>query len=257
MDFHGSRNMKQRLESSEMVLGTWGFVPHTSITEMIALAGFDFQIIDMEHTELSFSKAIQLILAAEANRMNSIIRVPKLDSSYVLRALDVGAHGVQIPHISTKEDAKQAVSYAKYHPLGERGLAPNSRVGGFSYKNRESHATEQNEQSLVVLNVEGTTGIDNLQGILEVDGFDVIFLGPYDISQAVGRPGEITHPEVQSLLKQSAELIHEYGMSVGCFAQTEDQFDFCKKIGVDYLTYSSDGAICRDAFDRITQNLHN
>lgn len=255
MTDHSDGSLKAALKSGESVYGTWGFVPHSSITEMVALAGFDFHIIDMEHTELNFSKAIELILAAEANGMSSIIRVPQLDSSYILRALDIGAHGVQIPHISTKEDAERAVSFAKYYPAGERGLAPNSRAGGFSYEGRETHAEEQNEQTIVALNVEGETGIENLPEILEVDGYDVVFLGPYDISQAVGRPGEITHPDVRELLKKSAELIRDRGKSVGCFAQSKEQVQFCNDIGIDYLTFSSDGAICRDAINSAYQAL--
>lgn len=248
-----NQSLKEALYNDETTVGTWGFVPHTSVTEMIALAGFDFEIIDMEHTELNYEKAIHLSMAAEIHGMDTILRVPKLNSSYILRALDIGADGVQIPHITTREDAKKAVSYSRYHPDGERGLAPNSRAGGFSYENRETHAKVQNEETLVVLNVEGKEGIENLPEILEVDGYDVIFLGPYDISQAVGRPGEIAHPEVKELLRESAELIHEHGKCAGCFAQNEQQVDFCAEIGIEYLTYSSDGAMSRTIFDETVE----
>jgi 4-hydroxy-2-oxoheptanedioate aldolase len=248
-----TQSLKEALHNGETTIGTWGFVPHTSITEMVALAGFDFEIIDMEHTELSYEKAIHLSMAAESHGMDTILRVPQLNSSYILRALDIGADGVQIPHITTKQDAKKAVSYSKYHPVGERGLAPNSRAGGFSYENRETHAETQNEETVIILNVEGKEGIENLSEILEVDGYDVIFLGPYDISQAVGRPGEIAHPEVKELLKESAELIHEYGKCAGCFAQNEQQVEFCAEIGVEYLTYSSDGAMSRTVFDETVE----
>lgn len=245
----GDQSVKEALHDGETTVGTWGFVPYTSMTEMVALAGFDFEIIDMEHTELSYEKAIHLSMAAETHGMDTILRVPKLNSSYILRALDIGADGVQIPHITTRDDAKKAVSYSKYHPIGERGFAPNSRAGGFSYENGKTHAEAQNGETLVALNVEGKEGIENLPEILEVDGYDVIFLGPYDISQAVGRPGEIAHTEVKELLRDSTELIHEHGKCAGCFARDAEQVEFCNEIGIEYLTYSSDGAMARTVFD--------
>jgi 4-hydroxy-2-oxoheptanedioate aldolase len=247
--------LKKRLQAGEVCLGTWVFIPSPALVEIIALAKFDFIIIDMEHSPISLESAIDMMNAAENRDMTPIIRASANDPSPILRVLDSGAHGVQVPHIESAEDARKVVEYSKYHPIGSRGMAPNARAGGYTYAGSVNHPIKENEAALIALNVEGVQGIKNLPEILEVEHIDVIFLGPFDLSQSVGVPGQIDHPEVLKLLEQSIKVIRDAGKAAGCFAGTVERGKQLIDMGVQYLTYQADGPVIREAFENIRADV--
>ena len=247
--------LKTKLQNGQTCLGTWVFIPSTAMVEIIALAGFDFIVIDMEHAPISYETAIDMITAAENNGLTPVVRVPFLGSSPILRVLDSGAHGVQVPHVSTRQHALEVVKHCKYKPLGMRGMAPNARAGHYTYRDADKKPYVENEMTLVVVNVEGVEGVENLSGILEVDHIDVIFLGPYDLSQSAGYPGQIDHPKVRALIEKSVALIRKAGKVAGCFALDEEQAKSLINMGVKYITYQADGPIIRDAFERICKTV--
>ena len=154
--------LKTKLYNGETCLGTWVFIPSTEIVEIIGLVGFDFIVIDMEHSPISYESSIDMMHAAESKNLNVVLRVPKLDSSCILRALDSGALGLQVPHVSTLEDASQVVNFSKYYPIGSRGMAPNSRSGDYSYDDAHLKPEIANDSTLIVLNIEGIEGIKKI-----------------------------------------------------------------------------------------------
>ena len=210
-------NLKKKLKNGEVAIGTWSIIPSPSIVEAIGYSGFDFIIIDAEHGPVNVESSENLIRAAEVAGMASIIRVPNNESHLILRALDIGAHGIQVPHVSTKNEARLAVEYSKYHPLGKRGFSPFTRAAKYGIE-AENHTARANEDTMVVINVEGVEGIKNLKEIAEVSGIDVIFIGPYDLSQSLGKPGQVTDSKVIDLMRKSAGLIKNKGISCGSFA---------------------------------------
>ena len=243
--------LKEKLYSGQSALGTWVFMPCVPVVEIIGLSNFDFIVIDMEHSPISFETAIELIIAAENYNLTPIIRVSSLHSSPILRALDSGAHGVQVPHIEKFEDAKKVIKFTKYHPVGLRGMAPNSRGGKYTYHDSDKRSKSENEEILTILNVEGIEGVNNLPSILELEDIDIIFIGPYDLSQSAGYPGQIEHPKVTRLIEESTKAIKDAGKIPGCFAGNEIQSKHLIDLGVQYITYSADGPIVRDAFENI------
>jgi len=244
-------NLKEKLYDGRVCLGTWVFIPSPDIVEIIGLSKFDFIVIDMEHSPISFESAIHMMRSAESNDLSSVIRVPSLNSSSILRALDSGAAGIQVPHISTVEDAHSMVEFSKYHPIGSRGMAPNSRAGKYTYKDSDKRSNVENKKVITVINVEGLEGIKNLDKICKVDGVDVIFLGPYDLSQSLGFPGQIDRSKVLNLIEKSVKKIRNSGKIAGCFSKDYKYSKTLIDLGVQYITYSADGPIIRGAFETI------
>jgi len=164
----------------------------------------------------------------------------------IQRALDIGAAGVQIPQIESGEDARAAVDAARFEPEGQRGLSPYVRAG--DYDGAGNYTVDQNEETLVIVHVEGQAGLDNLDDILAVEGIDVIFLGPYDLSQALGVTGEVTGDLVVETMEDVCERAREAGKIVGAYADTPEIANEWIDVGVQYVALSVDCAILKEAF---------
>ena len=243
----GNHQIKRRMKAGETVIGTWNSFPSPSVVNAIGCAGLDFVVIDCEHGPMNFETAENLVRAAEASGMSSVIRVPSNTDHFILRALDIGADGVQVPHVSSSDDAVEVVKSAKYSPIGERGLSPFTKAGLYGV-NAVNHIKDSNEKTMVVLNVEGVEGLKNLPSISSVDGVDVVFIGPYDLSQSMGKPGDVENPEVISAIKQAVTISKENNISCGSFARDEKYLDILISCGVQYITYSVDNAVITNAY---------
>ena len=240
-------NLKQKLNKGGSALGPFLKLTDPAVVEICAAAGFDFVIIDTEHGPYSIETVQNFIRAAESKNITSIIRVPENAPHYILRALDIGAQGVQVPQISTKIDAEQAVSAAKFHPHGDRGVCRYVRAGGYSSADRNEHFTSSNEETMVIVHIEGIEGVENLPDILTVERLDVIFLGPYDLSQSCGVPGQVDHPSVVEKMEEAVRISREAGVAVGTFVESPEGAKKWRDIGVQYLSYAVDAGIFYNA----------
>ncbi|MCT7948710.1 aldolase/citrate lyase family protein [Ancylothrix sp. C2] len=234
--------LKQKLKNGEFVIGTFVNCAYPAFIEICGIAGFDFAVIDMEHGPLHTLGAEDLCRAADCAGIAPIIRVRKNDAPQIQRALDIGSAGVQVPQIEKKEDAEAVIKGAKYSPLGARGLSFNTRAG--LYTAAGTQITDQlNENSLVVVHVEGKAGVENLNEIVSVPHIDVIFLGPYDLSQSLGIPGQVRDPKVLELMQKSIKIIRNSGKAVGTFADNPDTAKQWIEAGVQYVGLGVDVAI--------------
>lgn len=255
--------LKEKLQAGERALGLFSIINSPAFYETLGYAGLDFVIIDAEHGPFSMESAEGLVRAAEFSGLTPLIRVRGNDPSLILRALDIGAHGIQIPHVSTREEALKAVRAAKYFPLGHRGLSPFTRAGRYGL-DPLGHAARANEKTMVVLNIEGIEGLRNLEEILEVEGIDVIFLGPYDLSQSLGKPGRVEDPEVIAAIRSGAEMSRARGIACGSFAKDMNYMEMLIKAGIQYLTYSVDSEVLlstfrslKESFSQLCKSLNN
>ncbi len=242
-----NKSLKKRLKNGETVLGSWNIIPSPSLVEIIGNSGLDFIVIDSEHGPVSMETAENLIRAAEVSGMDVLIRVSHNDSHLILRALDIGACGVQVPHISTEKEAKLVVEYAKYYPEGKRGFSPFTRAARYSL-DAQGHTDRSNDETIVVLNIEGKEGIKNLKEIIKVPGIDVIFIGPYDLSQSLGKPGEVDNREIINCISRSVKIAETEGIACGSFARDMKYLDILLDCGVRYLTYMVDSAIILNSY---------
>ncbi|NLN31088.1 MAG: aldolase, partial [Bacteroidales bacterium] len=159
-------------------VGTFSKCADPAMIECIGLAGFDFVVIDLEHGPNSFETAQNLVRAAVIHNLTPVIRVGENNESMISKALDIGAQGVQVPQVNTRQDALRVVEAAKFSPEGNRGVCRFVRAAGYSSKNKNEYFKESNKQNLVIVHIEGRTGIENFEDIIGVAGIDIIFLGP-------------------------------------------------------------------------------
>jgi len=213
--------MKGRLVKGGVARGVSVMFPSPQIVEILAHAGYDWVLLDCEHGALSAESVELLCMAAEANGITPIARPRHAGAEAILEVLERGAQGVQVPHITSPEGARAVVEAVKYHPLGRRSLAARTRPAGYGLSTRADDFTRRaNEETLVCLQVEETEAIDNLDQILAVPGVDVIFVGPSDLSQSLGRPGELDHPEVRRAITRLFSRIVSAGRIAGCAGDT-------------------------------------
>ncbi len=248
-------NLKKRLQAGEVVVGPFVIIPSVPLVDTLGYAGMDFCIIDTEHGPVSQESATDLVIAAQGTGVAPIIRVGDNDERLILRALDIGADGVQVPQINNIDDANKVVHAAKYSPMGERGLSIFTRAGDYFVNQGEGHTDRQNAETMVVVHIEGQRGLNNLDEIMTVDGIDVLFLGPYDISQSLGMPGDVRNPKVEDALKEAAGKARAQGRAVGSYAKDVEMGRWLIDLGVQYLSINVDATIYMQACEQIAKAL--
>lgn len=247
-----TRSLRARLFDDETVVGLFQTIPSTMITELIGLAGFDFTILDQEHGPITASECMALCAAAENAGMEPIIRVRDSTPGEIQRALDTGA-GVEIPQIESLEDARDAARAARFAPIGERGLSPYVRAGG--YDGGDGYTGRQNGKQPVIVHIEGEQAVENVEEIMSVEGIDVVFLGPYDLSQSLGIPGDVQNDRVEELMDQVCDIATEQDTVVGTYADDIDMATRWIDVGIQYLALSVDAPIIRRRFEALREEL--
>jgi 4-hydroxy-2-oxoheptanedioate aldolase len=233
-------NVKKALKEGKTVYGSFVQISSPAVVEILAHAGFDFVIIDTEHASFSMETAETLVRAAQLHDICPVIRVTDNDPSKIMRALDTGAYGVHIPHVSSRSDAEAIVKAARYAPEGERGACPYVRAADYSAFNQEQYFSIANENTLVIALIEGIDGVNNIDEILSVPGIDVIFLGPYDLSQSLGLIGQIDHPRVMEELSKVISKAQSKNIVVGTFVDTLERAYRWQNLGAQFIAYSLD-----------------
>ncbi|TKJ32578.1 MAG: aldolase [Planctomycetes bacterium B3_Pla] len=228
------------------VFGPFSKSSDPAIVETLGHAGFDFIILDMEHGPNSVETVEDLIRAAQIAQMAPIVRIPSGDYEIIGKALDVGAAGVQVPQISSAQDVQTAIEHARFAPLGMRGVCRYVRAAEYSSMDKTEYFRCANE-ALLIIQIEGQAALDNLDEILAVDGIDIVFVGPYDLSQSLGVPGEVEHPLVVEKMRQIVEACLDKSVFVGNFTETLVQTQMWVKQGLRYMSYSVDVGILYEA----------
>ncbi|MBN8218206.1 MAG: aldolase [Spirochaetes bacterium] len=243
-------NLKQRLAAGP-VYGTFSKTSDPFFIEILGKTGFDFAILDCEHGPNDPRTLLPLILAARCGGLLPIVRVSSLSAPDLQRVLDLGVAGVQIPQIATREDAEQAVKAVRFHPSGERGVCRYVRAANYSLMEKPEYFAGQNAEVALIIHIEGAEGLRNLDAILGVEGLDVIFIGPYDLSQSLGVPGEIQHPKVVAAVQEIAAKCRRAGAVAGIFTDSVEAARGWRDAGIGYLAHSVDvglfASACRGA----------
>lgn len=240
--------LKTKLANNKFVVGTWCEIPSPELVNVLAKAGLDFVIIDMEHGAMDFATASKMVMAADADQCAPLIRVATNDESPILRALELRPQGIIVPHIQSASDRKKAVTYSMFPPLGQRSLNPFTRAGG--YHPQAGYTKEQNTKLLLSLIVEGKEGIENLETIID-KSTDVIYIGTYDISQALGLPNDVTNKRVLSVLKKAVKIIRQKNKVAGCMFHNAEELALFKSLGIQFLCYKVDTGVIFDEFQAI------
>jgi len=247
--------LKDKLKSGDKALGTWNIVNSSMLVDIIASTGLNFIVIDAEHGSISYETAQTFVSICQSHNVSPIMRLGEVNESLILRALDIGVHGVQIPNIQTVDDAKLLVRYAKYPPIGNRGLSPYTKAGLYDVKNAARLVETANSNTILIANIEDETGLKNIESIVKVDGLDVVFIGLFDLSKSLGIPGEVRHERVLSKLEWAVDIVHKFGKKIGSIATTPEMLTLLKSKGVDYITYSVDSGVVKESYQSIVKKF--
>jgi 4-hydroxy-2-oxoheptanedioate aldolase len=219
--------MKAKIQRGEVALGVSLMFPSPQLVEMMAYAGFDWVLIDCEHGSIGPADIEVMAMAADASGITAIARPRTNSAADIQSVLDRGVKGVQIPHINTRADAERAVAAVKFGPGAGRGLAAGTRPDRWGLGARmpdfatQDFATQANAQSLVCVQIEHQEAVANIDEILTVDGIDVFFIGPSDLSQSMGYPGNPKAPPVAAAIEQTLAKIRAAGKVPGLPATAE------------------------------------
>jgi len=208
------------LRTSQPLIGTLLTVASPEIAEAMALLGFDWVFIDLEHGSLSIADA-QRAIQSIANRCFTLVRVPDGTPENIKRVLDTGCSGIIVPLVNTESYARAVVSFAKYPPLGERSVGLG-RAQGFGLCFSE-YLKSANLQTTVVIQIEHREAINNIDRILGVQGLDAAFIGPYDLSGSIGLLGQVSHPDVSSAIDTVRIACARLDLAYGIYCGTPEQ----------------------------------
>ncbi len=226
---------KQKLAAGQLVIGSFVYLPSARLTEIVGLLGFDFVVIDMEHGPVDIGMAEDMIRAAETVEVTPIIRVSHNTPHLILRALDAGALGLHVPEINQVDEAKTMVSSAKYGPEGHRGLA-GVRASQYGLKgSMPEYTATANRETMVIAHIEHIDAARNLDELLEVDGIDVYYVGPVDLSNSLGVPGQAQDPKVVACVEDCIKRTVAAGKVAGCIAADAQAARRYTDLGVRYL----------------------
>lgn len=243
--------VKEKIAKGQPVLGTWNTLGAPMVTDVLAQAGFDFVIVDFEHGPFQLDRVHEYAARCELNGCSPIVRIPTNAPWMALQALDQGAHGVMIPDAVGLSSAAGLVESVKYAPRGRRGFSPYTRAGGFQPAAGDL-TSRANDFSLTAAIVESLQGLERLDELLTVKDLDVVYFGAYDLSQALGVPGQSQHPSVVAAIRAAAEKTAKARKCPGGFvAQSVEDIKKQRDMGLSFITYGVDSAmlskVCRQA----------
>jgi 2-dehydro-3-deoxyglucarate aldolase len=251
--------LKNKLKNNELTVGSWIMMGDTMSVEVMALAGFEWLVIDIEHTSIDLETTKNLITTIQASGIKALVRVSKNEEVIIKRILDMGADGLIIPMVCSKEDAIQAINYAKYPPVGKRGvgLYRASKYG----TDFEAYKKWVDEELVIIAQIEHIDAVNNIDEILQVEGIDGTIIGPYDLSGSLGYPGDFERDDVKDAVQKILDKCKEYKIPSGFHVVDTDPKKLQIKIdqGCTFMAYGIDYFFMRDAavsgMDTLKQGL--
>jgi len=233
------KNLNQRIQKEETLVGTFLSLGDSVVSEMIGQAGFDFVIIDLEHGVGNEQSTLQQLQAMEAGTAAAVVRVEGFERQRVNRVLDMGAEGIMFPRISTMEEAKKAVAALYYPPDGVRGVAKLVRASGYG-QDFNQYLARQKQDIVGIIQVETKEILECLDEVATLDGVDVLFVGPMDLSMALGIFGQFDHPIFVDALKSSARAARQAGKACGILLPTPAYLPAWHEMGYRFFTGGGD-----------------
>ena len=219
-------------------LGTWVMSASPLVAEAVGVAGFDWGVLDMEHTPLDLMDLVHMMQAVAGTPMVPLVRVPWNDTVNVKRVLDAGATSLLFPFIQDADEARRAVAATRYPPQGVRGMAGMSR--GSRFGTTPDYLRTANDGICVVLQLETPQAMAQLEAIAAVPGVDALFVGPGDLSGAMGHVGQLTHPEVMKSMADAARRANAIGMPIGSVGGNAETVAAYRAAGYDFVAMASD-----------------
>lgn len=227
-------------ESKDFSIGSWITLNHISIAEIMADAGFDWLCIDMEHSVTDYFESLQLIATIQAKGLKAFVRVGENNTRIIKRVLDAGADGIIVPMVNTKEDALKAIEAVNYPPFGKRGVGlSRAQEYGFGFN---EYKRGKAKNITLIAQIEHIDAVKNLEEIIQLDGINGTFIGPYDLSGSMGKPGDYYDDDVKAVLKVYETTVKKYNKLVGYHVIEPDIQLVKEKVdqGYNFIAFSLD-----------------
>ncbi len=231
---------RAKLKSGEPLVGVFVSIESPTTAEILAVAGVDYMMIDGEHNPIGPSEAVDMVRAAEARGVPVMARVGENSQQVIAKYLDGGALGVMTPMVNNAQDARRVVDSVKYPPVGKRGLA-GVRANDFS--TAPDYVDHANESTVVMVQIETLDGIENADEIIATEGVDSVFLGPSDLSVALGVPGQAKHQTVLDAIEALTEKVVRAGKTAGTIARAPEDYAYWRDRGVQLFLTGANGLL--------------
>jgi 4-hydroxy-2-oxoheptanedioate aldolase len=239
-------SFKRALKAGKAQIGLWSSLSSNYSVEVIAGAGFDWLLLDSEHSPNDLESLLTQLQAAAPYPTTSIVRVPWNDMVTIKRVLDIGAQALLVPYVSTAEEALAAVSYTRYPPKGVRGVAGTTRATRFGRV--KDYARRAHDEICLLVQVETQSALDNIEAICAVEGVDGVFIGPADLHASMGYVGEVANPKVKPLIDDAIRRIRKAGKAPGILTPNEADAKHWLECGALFVAVGADvGILARGA----------
>lgn len=237
---------KRALKAGQTQIGLWSSLSSHYTVEVLAGAGYDWLLLDSEHSPNDLESLLPQLQACAAYPTTPIVRVPWNDTVNMKRVLDIGAQSLLVPYVCTAEEAKAAVAATRYPPGGVRGVAGTTRATRFGRV--KDYAKRAHEEICVLVQVETKPALDQLEAICAVEGVDGVFIGPADLHASMGYTGETSNPAVLPLIEEAMRRIRKAGKAAGYLSPLEADCRMMMAAGCNFCAVGADvGLLARNA----------
>ena len=257
------KNLKKRIRNGEAVNGCWLNLGSSITAEIVGQAGFDWVLIDLEHGAGEEKDVLSQLQALQHSNTAAIVRVESAERQRIHRVLDAGAEGVMCPHIDSTADAKKVVDGLRYPPGGSRGVAKMVRASGFG-KNFAEYYSNANENIVGVVQIETPEALRHLDEIAAIDGVDVLFIGPADLTMSLGIFGQFDHQLFTDAVKATVNAAQKAGKAAGILIFNPDEYTRYYELGIRMIACGADATFVAEGsrnmagkLQSIKTSLHN
>ncbi|GHB88217.1 HpcH/HpaI aldolase family protein [Persicitalea jodogahamensis] len=248
------KNLKQRLKNGETLHGCWLNLGSSLTAEIVGLAGFDWVLIDLEHGAGTEKDVLAQLQALESTPAGVIVRVESAESQRIHRVLDMGAEGIMCPKVNSPEEARKVVSGLHYPPHGHRGVAKMVRATQFA-QNFDSYYQNSRENLLGVVQIETAEVLNHLDEVANIDGVDVLFIGPADLSMELGIFGQFDHPMFKEAVQNTIAAAQKAGKATGILFFNPEEYHNYHQLGIRLIACGADATFVANGARAMAQKL--
>lgn len=251
-------NVKEKLRNGEVCFGTMlRILKSPQAVPMCASEGWDFIVLDTEHNDYDYETLADFCLVSKYVDMSLFVRVPDKLYHQMARVLDIGAEGLILPQVKSKEEAERIIRSTKYSPWGKRGVSVSSIQTLFEDYSVEDYTEWSNREIMIVVQIESEEGVNNAGQILSTKGIDAVMIGPADMTADMGIPSQIHHPRVEAAFREIIHQCNKYGVAPGIHLNNPDDVKKWISEGMRFITYRSDTKFFKDASREALNNLRS
>jgi 2-keto-3-deoxy-L-rhamnonate aldolase RhmA len=254
MPFELQRNaFKHAIAAGKLQIGLWSSLCSNIVTEVIAHSGFDWIVLDSEHSPNEIPALLSQLQSMEGGTATPVVRPAWNDAVLAKRCLDIGAQTLLFPYVQSAEEAKRAVASTRYPPQGVRGVAVATRAG--RYGRTPGYLTKANDEICVLVQVETKAALGELEAIAKVEGVDGVFIGPSDLAASMGHTGNPQHPEAQKAMQDAVNRLKALGKPAGILTANEEEARRYIEWGYLFVAVGADIGLLRASTDALAKKF--